>query len=61
MHDHWYSATEARDYGFVDAITESFGQVMPSKKHSFGLRASAGVRQQGERVDLREQAAEVRS
>jgi len=38
-HDHWYSATEARDYGFVDAIAESFGQVMPSKKHPFGLRA----------------------
>jgi len=60
-HDHWYSATEARDYGFVDAITESFGQVMPSKKHPFGLRVPAGLRQQGERTDLREQAAEVRS
>jgi len=47
-HDHWYSATEARDYGFVDAIAESFGQVMPSKKHPFGLRAPAGVRQNGE-------------
>jgi len=46
-HDHWYSATEARDYGFIDAIAESFGQVMPSKKRPFGLRAS-GVRQQGE-------------
>jgi len=60
-HDHWYSATEARDYGFVDAITESFGQVMPSKKHPFGLRVPAGLRQQGERADLRQQAAEVRS
>ena len=60
-HDHWYSATEARDYGFVDAITESFGQVMPSKKHPFGLRVPAGLRQQGERTGLREQAAEVRS
>jgi len=47
-HDHWYSATEARDYGFVDAIAESFGQVMPSKKHAFGLRAPDGVRQYGE-------------
>ena len=60
-HDHWYSATEARDYGFVDAIAESFGQVMPSKKHPFGLRVPAGLRQQGERADLRQQAAEVRS
>jgi len=47
-HDHWYSATEARDYGFVDAIAESFGQVMHPKKHPFGLRAPAGLRQQGE-------------
>jgi ATP-dependent Clp protease protease subunit len=60
-HDHWYSATEARDYGFVDAVTESFGQVMPSKKHPFGLRVPAGLRQQGEGADLRRQAAEVRS
>ena len=60
-HDHWYSATEARDYGFVDAITESFGQVMPSKKHPFGLQVPAGPRQQGERADLRRQAAEVGS
>jgi ATP-dependent Clp protease, protease subunit len=37
-HDHWYTAAEARDYGFIDAIAESFGQVMPSKKRPFGLR-----------------------
>ena len=38
LHDHWYTATEAREYGFVDAIAESFGQVMPSRKRPFGLR-----------------------
>ena len=38
-HDHWYSAVEARDYGFVDAIAESFTQVMPAKKRPFGLRS----------------------
>jgi len=37
-HDHWYTATEAREYGFVDAVAESFGQVMPSRKRPFGLR-----------------------
>jgi ATP-dependent Clp protease, protease subunit len=42
QHDHWYSAAEARDYGFVDAVVDSFGQVMPSKKRSFGLRTGAG-------------------
>ena len=37
-HDHWYSADEARDYGFIDAIAETFSQVMPSRKRPFGLR-----------------------
>lgn len=41
-HDHWFTAAEARDYGFIDAITESFGQVVPSKKRPFGLRAGSG-------------------
>ena len=40
-HDHWYSAAQARDYGFVDAIADSFAQVMPSKKRPFGLRAGS--------------------
>jgi ATP-dependent Clp protease protease subunit len=38
-HDHWYTAEEAKEYGFVDAIAESFGQLMPSKKRPFGLSA----------------------
>jgi ATP-dependent Clp protease protease subunit len=41
-HDHWYSAEQARDYGFVDAIAETFGQLMPSKKRPFGLRVGNG-------------------
>jgi ATP-dependent Clp protease protease subunit len=39
LHDHWYTAAEARDYGFIDAIVDSFGQVMPAKKHRVGLAA----------------------
>ena len=39
-HDHWYTAVEAREYGFVDAIAESFAQLMPSRKRPFGLTAS---------------------
>ena len=42
-HDHWYTAEQAREYGFVDAIAESFSQVMPSRKRPFGLRAGAGA------------------
>jgi len=41
-HDRWYTAREAMEYGFVDAIAESFGQVMPTRKHAFGLRSQAG-------------------
>jgi ATP-dependent Clp protease protease subunit len=38
LHDHWYTAAEARDYGFIDGIVESFGQVMPARKHRVGLK-----------------------
>jgi ATP-dependent Clp protease protease subunit len=41
LHDHWYTAVEARDYGFIDAIVGSFGQVVPSRKHRIGLAAPA--------------------
>jgi len=41
-HDRWYTAREAMDYGFVDSIAESFGQVMPARKHAFGLRSQSG-------------------
>ena len=40
-HDHWYTADEAREYGFVDSIAESFGQVMPMRKQPFGLRSGS--------------------
>ena len=37
LHDHWYTAAEAREYGFIDEIVTSFGQVMPGRKHRVGL------------------------
>ncbi len=40
-HDHWYTAAEAREYGFIDSIAETFAQLMPSKRRPFGLRPSA--------------------
>ena len=41
LHDRWYTAAEAKDYGFVDEIVESFGQVMPTaRKHKVGLAGS---------------------
>jgi ATP-dependent Clp protease protease subunit len=37
LHDHWYTASEALEYGFVDHLVDSFGQVMPGRKHPIGL------------------------
>lgn len=36
-HDHWYTAEEALEYGFVDGIVSSFGQAMPSKRRKTGV------------------------
>jgi ATP-dependent Clp protease, protease subunit len=38
LHDHWYTAAEARDYGFIDEIVVSFGQVMQPRRHMIGLK-----------------------
>jgi len=40
-HDHWYSSPEARDYGFIDHIADTFAQLMPARRRAFGLRPSA--------------------
>jgi ATP-dependent Clp protease protease subunit len=41
LHDRWFTAEQAREYGFVDHIVESLGQVMPVRMHELGLRATA--------------------
>jgi ATP-dependent Clp protease protease subunit len=41
LHDHWYTAAEARDFGFIDGIVDSFGQVMPARRHRVGLKGEA--------------------
>lgn len=40
LHDRWYSATQAQEYGFVDAIVESFGDVMPDRPRPIGIGAT---------------------
>jgi ATP-dependent Clp protease protease subunit len=40
LHDRWFTATEAHDYGFVDGIVESFDQVVP-QRHRVGIGAPA--------------------
>ncbi len=37
LHDHWYSAAEARDYGFVDAVVERFDEVVPRPRGRAGF------------------------
>ena len=41
LHDHWYTAAEAREYGFIDEIVGSFGQIMPSRRHRIGLKGGS--------------------
>lgn len=34
LHDHWYSAQEALDYGFVDLIVSDFSVTRPQQRRS---------------------------
>lgn len=36
LHDRWFTAPQALEYGFVDHVVESFDQVIP-QRHRFGL------------------------
>jgi ATP-dependent Clp protease protease subunit len=40
-HDRWYTAVEAKEFGFIDHVVDSFDQVMPAKRHRIGLGAEA--------------------
>jgi ATP-dependent Clp protease protease subunit len=33
LHDRWYTAEQALEYGFIDQVVDSFDQVMPSTKN----------------------------
>jgi len=39
--DRWFTATEARDYGFVDAVVSSVDDVLPAMLRPVGLRSRA--------------------
>ncbi|GAA2309542.1 ATP-dependent Clp protease proteolytic subunit [Glycomyces scopariae] len=41
LRDRWYSAEEAREYGFVDAIVTSFDEIAPKERPGIGLRVRA--------------------
>jgi len=40
LHDHWYSAEEARAYGFIDSIVQSFDEIVPRLGAVTGFSAS---------------------
>jgi len=37
LHDRWYTAAQARDFGFIDGIVDSFAQVVPQRRRPAGL------------------------
>lgn len=41
LHDRWYTAVEAREYGFIDGIVERFEQITPSRHRRVGLGVPA--------------------
>ncbi|HEY3683911.1 MAG TPA: ATP-dependent Clp protease proteolytic subunit [Streptosporangiaceae bacterium] len=39
LHDRWYTAEEAVEYGFIDAIVQTFDEVVPRTRRPIGLGA----------------------
>lgn len=39
LHDRWFTAEQARDYGFVDHIVGDFTQIAPNRKQQLGIHA----------------------
>lgn len=40
LHDRWYTAQEALDYGFIDTIVSTFDEVVPTSHRRIGLSAT---------------------
>lgn len=41
LHDRWYTAGQAKDYGFIDEIVDSLADLMPRRRARVGLGAGA--------------------
>ena len=37
LHDRWFTAAQAHEYGFIDHIVDDFGQIAPNRKQRFGI------------------------
>ncbi len=44
LHDRWFTAGQAREYGFIDHIVDSLDQVISVRTHALGLGSSSGGR-----------------
>jgi len=42
LHDRWYTAEEARAYGFIDSIVQSYDELLPRARDRAGFRAQNG-------------------
>jgi ATP-dependent Clp protease protease subunit len=43
LHDRWYTAEQARQYGFIDGIVSDFSQVVPRRRRPAGLGMPVGA------------------
>lgn len=41
LHDRWFTAEQAREYGFIDHVAEQFAQIVPNHKQHFGIGVPA--------------------
>lgn len=41
LHDRWFTAAQAKDYGFIDHVVDAFDQVMPSRRIPIGMSVNA--------------------
>ena len=44
LHDRWFTAEQARDYGFIDHIVDDLDQVVPVRRRELGLGPTTGAR-----------------
>ncbi|SDZ16074.1 ATP-dependent Clp protease proteolytic subunit ClpP [Saccharopolyspora shandongensis] len=45
LHDRWFTTEQAREYGFIDHIVDSLGQLVPVRTHQLGLSSATGARE----------------
>ncbi|QFZ19406.1 ClpP family protease [Saccharothrix syringae] len=44
LHDRWFTAEEAREYGFIDHVVQRLDQIVPVRTYDLGLGSARGAR-----------------